>query len=996
VNTFLELRAAMLTFRRIYREVLIPCVLVSFCVAGNAAPAPTLRFEQLGQAQGLISDSVLAIAQDDEGFMWFGGQGGLSRYDGYRVTTYKNNPSDPYSLANDWILDLHIDERGRLWIGTQDGLHLYDKTLDRFIRYEPKKETARDTSFSKFWIQKIVADGRGGLWLSTPEGLQHFDPASGQFSTKRFDQKDPDRHARDFIYGMARDARGNLWIGTGRGLDCLAPDATTFSHFRIDSEANPDRDRNQITSLLIDDHQTLWIGTLNGVEAWSLDSDEPQRRRFGLAEGAKATLINNLYQDKQGNVWVATTSEGLLRWDKERNRFVGYRHQRGDPHSLAENNVVPIYQDQSGTLWLGTWGSGVSRVDLASGGFTRLSQDSEGGKNLAGNQITGLLIDPVSKDRLWVTSDGGLNLIDTATQQVLAVPRDPTSKPNAVYNTLRSVAVDGKGQMWVASEIRLYRFDRATGRPVASIPFAGDTSPSFRNIVTDRSGMLWALTNTGLYRFDPGRNEWRNFAHKKNDPTSLVNDYVTAWLEDSHGTVWVGTLLGLERLDPETGGFTHFHNDPKDASSLGRGTITTVFEDSKGVLWVGSETGLSKMEAVVNGVPRFHFYPMPEVDAILEDRNGRLWISTDNGISRLDPATMEFKNYTARDGMIDGPYWVGSVVQGRDGKFYFGGANGLTIFRPEDIHDNPTPPQVRITDFQIFNKSVGVGNGPEGFELKQQIQDTKALTLSYLHSVFSIEFAALHFADPQRNKFAYQLQGFDKNWIYTDATRHFATYTNLDPGNYVFRIKAANKDGVWNDTGAALGITITPPFWKTWWFRTVLAALLFSGAWAGYLSRIKNLVNKKAKLEQQVVLRTSEVVQQKILVEQKNQELEKFNRALQIANRIQEEQQSELTRFLAVASHDLRQPMHALNLYLGVLQNVDLPKTIQPIIGNISRCTSIMDDMFLALLDLSRLDSHLVQPQISKFPIARVLEHLEVEFAPQASSKGLQLSTVKN
>jgi len=982
----------MLTLRQTFSKMLVLFFVAMSGSASSAVPPSILRFEQLGQAQGLTT-GVVTIAQDRQGFMWFGGSTGfLSRYDGYRITTYKNSPGDPYSLGHGSVRGLYVDDKGRLWVGTLDGIQLYDRPNDRFILYKPNWGKTSDGRRAHISVFKIIDDGRGGLWLGTNDGLQHLDPDTGQFLAYRHDANVQASIVGNNVFDLALDAKSRLWIATPQGLDCLAPGGTTFRHFRIDSAEKPNGKLNTIHSLLVDTDQNLWIGTNFGVESWHLDGEEPQRRRFGVDEGAKTVFIQALYQDRQSNIWVGTLNDGLLRWDAGSKQFVPYRHQRHDLHSLGDNDVEAVFQDQTGTLWLGTWGAGANRTDLESGGFTRLTQDTEKGEKLTDNQIIDMANDPIAKDRIWLaTAGGGLSLLDTSTQEAVDVYHGPQLKHDASRDALLAIAPDGKEQFWIGGSAGLAHFNPATRQYIKDVPIAGDaTIPVFR-IRTDRQGMKWFLTYNGLYRFDSVHNTWTNFKHDKSDPTSLINNAVFCLLEDSHGSIWVGTLDGLDRLDPATGKFTLYRNNPKDSSSLGGNMVSTLFEDSKGNLWVGGDDTLSRMETSASGEVHFHVYQKFGVNAILEDKSGRFWTSDDIGISRFDPASGEIKRYTAGDGMAEGPYFNESAIKGNDGRFYFGSVNGLTAFRPDDIRENSYAPQVLITDFQIFNKSVGVGKGPDGFELKQQIQDTKALTLSYLHSVFSIEFAALHFGDPLRNKFVYQLEGFDKTWIDADATRHFATYTNLDPGNYVFRVKAANKDGVWNDTGAALHITITPPFWKTWWFRTSVAAFLLGIAWAAYRAKVKNLVSQKENLEQQVTLRTSEVVQQKTLVDKKNNDLEKSNNALRIANEIQEKQQSELTRFLAVASHDLRQPMHALSLYLAVLCNVDLPENVQPLLRNISRCAGLMDDMFLALLDLSRLDARLVKPFVTEFPIGLVLEHLEVEFAPQASSKGLTL-----
>ncbi|HEY8024876.1 MAG TPA: two-component regulator propeller domain-containing protein [Burkholderiaceae bacterium] len=980
--------------------VFVALMLMSTGIDAFAGAPISLRFEQFKQGQGMDAN-IDAIAQDVQGFIWFASTNGLTRYDGYKTTTYKSIPSDPNSLTESKVFGLLADKKGRLWAGTRGGLHLYDRANDRFIRYRPIRADSSDLTGEAVEVRRIIEDGHGGLWLATNDGLRHFDPDTGRFSSMVHDPNDPASLVNDHVIPLALDPDGNLWVGTIRGLDFLAPGATRFVHYRLD-DGTMSVAHNNVQSLLFDAKGTLWIGTEKGLEAWTLHAGEPKRRIFGKAEGIEPQWIRSLYEDNQGTIWLTSVSNGVIRWDPANGRFFAYRHRPGDPHSLADNYVFSIFQDRSGTLWIGTFSNGANRVDLSSGGFSRISQQSDGEKQLSSDKIRAVLMDPNSKTRVWLATTDGLDMLDTGTGAVSVFRHDPRHAYDLAHDRLASLTLDRQGRIWVASELGLSRFDTARRQFAEHVPYPQDNPPTHNEFIKfDSRGILWLGGGAGLYRYDPNDNSWRRFVPVKDDPHSLGGSLAMSFLEDHRGDIWVGTNRGLDRLDPASGQFTHFQNDPAIIGSLNGKLVSTVFEDRHGTLWIGTESALNRMEVAANGAIRFRAYPIEEVDAIQEDQHGILWVATDSGISRLDPGSGETKHYTERDGMAEGGYFDSSAAIAGDGTLYFGSPNGLTVFRPEDIRDNPYPPLVQITDFQIFNKSVGAGKGVEGFVSPGSIPQTKALTLSYLHSVFSIEFAALHFADPQSNRFAYRLEGFDKEWIYTDASRRVATYTNLDAGHYVFRVNAANKDGVWNDTGATLDITITPPLWKTWWFRTIVSSLLMGGAWWAYRMRVRNLIRQNAMLEARVAQRTAEVVRQMALVDRKNEDLEQANHELEVANdslavanEIQTQQKSELTRFLAVASHDLRQPMHALNIYLAALFNVEMSSGVRELLGKVRQCASVMDDMFLALLDLSRLDAGVVQPKVTHFPIASVLKTLVVEFAPQAEAKGLVLEAL--
>ncbi|MBK9656120.1 MAG: hypothetical protein IPO66_11900 [Rhodanobacteraceae bacterium] len=344
--------------------------------------------------------------------------------------------------------------------------------------------------------------------------------------------------------------------------------------------------------------------------------------------------------------------------------------------------------------------------------------------------------------------------------------------------------------------------------------------------------------------------------------------------EDRAGTLWVGTDSGLDRQDADTGHFRHFRSEPADPASLSHSRVQHVFETRSGQLWIGTAGGLNRLDTTSDGGVRFRRYTHQDglaadsIGAILPDASGALWISTTAGISRFEPSSGRFRNYSARDGLIDSGYYVGSDHASSDGTLYFGGLSGLTAFRPEAIRDNSIPPPVVITELQIFNRAVLGAARPDGVRFEGVIETATTLRLSHANAVFSLEFAALHFADPRRNRYAYQLVGFDPDWIETDSSRRFVTYTNLAPGDYTFRVKAANKDGIWNNTGSAIDIHVEPPYWATWWFRTLLAAFLLGSVWAVIRYRVRGLTRQRAWLQQQVAARTAEVVRQKEDIEQ--------------------------------------------------------------------------------------------------------------------------------
>jgi ligand-binding sensor domain-containing protein/signal transduction histidine kinase len=795
--------------RRVAMRIML-CWMLGALLAGAfgmgwAAAPRSLRFEHLGLEQGLSQESVLNVLQDRSGFMWFGTQAGLNRFDGYRMTVFRNDPADPGSIVDNYVNASYEDATGQLWFGTKGGLTRFDQASQKFVRYlphEPGRPLARNNS-----VTAIVGDGTGGLWLATGDGLKRFDSDSGRFTSLRHDPNDPDSLRDDRVKALALDAAGGLWVGTGAGLDWLKPGATRFEHFDIAAAA--EALRNTVLALSMGPGNTLWVGTAAGLEAWRLGHGAPQRRQIGAAEGMGPSRILTLYHDAGAHLWVGTELDGLKWRDAVGGGFVSYLHAPLDRRSLADNQVGAVCVDRTGTLWVGTGYGGVSRADLASGGFSRF--DHAPGQQAGGGNGKVRAIAGEAGGRLWIgTTGAGLALFDPASGSVLQQLRhDP--------------------------------------RRMGSLPDDGRTLRSWR--------------------------------HDPRDPSSPGDDYGFALLEDRHGMLWIGTENGLDRFDPGSGKFTHFRHDPANPASLRHSRVYYLMESRRGELWVGTASGLHRLETGAGGAVRFRLFPVSEaqaavpIGAVLEDAQGLLWVSNTAGISRLDPATGKFKAYTARDGLIDGSYFVGSAWRGADGQLHFGGVHGMTSFMPDAIRDNQFAPSVRITGLSVLNRPRLLGPADQ------------AITLSQRDSVFTLEFAALHYADPMRNRYAYRLEGFDDAWVGTDAARRFATYTNLDPGRYVFRVRASNKDGVWSDRPAALEITITPPLWKTWWFRTLALLLALAAAGALYRLRIRVLLQQKGSLEREVGARTAELVLEKDAAEQRKQEVEQQKEVVEQAHR---------------------------------------------------------------------------------------------------------------
>ena len=706
----------------------------------------------------------------------------------------------------------------------------------------------------------------GALWLATNDGVVRFDPATGAQRDYVNNPEDGASLRDNRVNALAFDQRGDLWVGTPSGLDRMTLPGERFAHFTM-APAH-DAPRNTVLALSMGPRETLWIGTAAGLEAWRLADEQPQRQHLGAADGMNDVRIRTLYHDSGAQLWVGTETEGLKWRDPTSGHFIGYRHALQDPHSLSDDQVMEVLVDRTGTLWVGTFFGGINRTDLASGGFARYSAaDSVGSarvRAIAGDTTA----------NLWIGTTGdGLMLLDAATRKARHIGNG--ALPGPVVTAL----AQARGRLWIGTPNGLVW--REPGGRMARLALGpGAGANHVQALCAGRDGTLWVMTRDGLSAVAPGGAATRSWRNDPADPASLGDNYGFALLEDRHGVLWIGTESGLERFDRATGTFTRFRHDPREPGSLRHSRVYHLYESKAGDLWVGTAGGLHRMRQD-GGRTAFRYYPLASgqdaqsIGAILEDHDGAIWTSTTAGIARVDPATGQAKNYTARDGLIDGSYFVGAAWGAANGLLHFGGVNGMTSFDPAEVRDNPFAPTVVITDLQVLNRSRGIPN----------LAARREITLSHRDSVFSLEFAALHYADPMGNRYAYQLEGFDQGWVDTGASRRFATYTNLDPGRYVFRVRAANKDGLWSEDAAVLAITITPPFWKTWWFRTLAAALVLVLSWLVYRLRIGALVARQGLLAREVDARTAELLLQKEAAERGKREVERQKESVERAHR---------------------------------------------------------------------------------------------------------------
>ena len=831
--------------------------LIVLCAAGAGALAQSANHMRFTRPPNLVTDdpSIVSMLQDRQGFVWLGAlNGGLYRYDGGQVVKFLNDPKNDKSLPGERVNTLFEDKNGALWAGTTHGLARFNPETSDFTRHAASRAPGKHQV-----IRKIISDGKGGMWLGTWGGLQHFDPATGQFRQYLPKPGSPDSIGADSVEALALDARHGLWIGLyPSGLDYLPAGSTKFRHFRLDSAANPDPLIAKVEALQMDERNRLWIGTRRGAYRWTDGSDWETRARVPSPE----VRINNFFPARDGGMWAVTMNDGLVRWSAK-DEPVAYGYRPNDPYSLPTVSFQSVMQDRSGILWVGSYNAGVVVANPGSRGFARIIPPELPFGNRQPNNTT-VAIAPAPNERIWLGGQAGLALLDPATGKVDKYFREQAGQAGAINsNTVISLYQQPDGALWAGTINGLNRFDPVSGT-FTLIPFAG-TNNSITAIRPGANGKLWIANNASVIHFDPASGAHRIYAADKANPNSRRMARTNCVLEDKRGRVWMGSEYshGLDMLELRSGAFRHFLHDAADPASMSSNFITALHEDGAGRVWAGTAQGINEIVTAADGKISFRAYPAAGADKIFSvqsDAAGNIWMTTLSTLIELNPTTGKAVRYTAADGLLDG-YRVGAAYAGSDGKLVFGGGGGVITVQPQAVQVDSSAPGVSITDVSVFNRSLTLAPRPEGVQLRGPVTAPQELVLSAEHSVFSIEFAALHFADPGKNTYAYQLEGFDRAWVAADASHRRATYTNLDPGKYRFKVKAANDRGHWSESSASLSITVLPPFWKTWWFRLLAGMLAIMLVATAYRMRVRSLTRNKRLLEAVITERTAELAE---------------------------------------------------------------------------------------------------------------------------------------
>lgn len=911
-----------------------------------------ILFRNYTVAEGLCANTVWAISQDNEGYMWFGTKDGLSRFDGYQFKSFRFDKNTPASIGNNWIRSIFNYNADSCWIGTERGIYILDLTRNIFHFF--KKLGDRP-------VFDIARDDSGHIWISTGGGVFRYDPSNGHLKQFIHQPDNPNSLSINFVRQLLVDNSGKIWMGTSwEGIDVYDPQTKTFSHFKASN--NPDSlSSNFITKLYKDKDGNIWVGTeKGGLDFWNQKTKKFTKYQHNNRNSVSDNIIHDIYESGDNKLYIGT-EKGLDVLNLNTGKFSNYAHRPNDAYSLSDNAVYAIYQDQSGGIWVGTYFGGVNYFHPDHTNF-ELYYPTGDKNSISGKAVSAML--QQDSTHIWVgTEDGGLNYFNTKTRTFNHYPFKP-GQENLSYHNIHTLAKDRKGNIWIGTFTGgINILDPETGKVTVHKFGTNSQASTYSNMIydiyEDQEGKIWIGTVGGLFRYNPVTREYTRVTNM-----NLNQSWVYDIDEDDFGTLWLGTYNhGLYKKDKNTGKWSNYIIT-SDSASDNSEKIIALKGAEKNNLWLGTDGGGLYLFNTQTGksLSYKNKYGLNAdiVYGILKDNKQHLWLSTNNGLYDFDPVHKTSRHYSQWDHLQGRQFNYKSYLRASDGKFYFGGVKGLNAFYPDGIHNFKTSPHIIFTNFQLFNRDVTLN--AKRSPLQKTITYTKNLILSHEQSMFSIEYAALNYIAPQKTGYAYKMEGYDQNWNYVEGQRK-ATYTNLPAGNYIFKVKATDYNGNWNKDPVSMDITIRPPFYDTTLAYIIYVLLVLGIFWFFRKTEIKRMRKKN---------------QMRLEREQNHKEHEFYKQKID---------------FFTSMAHEIRTPLSLIIAPLEKLLNSNkwepaLHKQLTVMEENSNRLLSLTNQ----LLDFRKMEADLYEIHPEKTELVSFVQSLFSRFSSISYQKGIKFS----